>query len=221
MRTEGGKRMVYGTDKGVYVSDIPVQNQLPVQVLALSNVQQVDVVEEHNWLIVLFKGRLLGFDNILNRDTPITNWKNCAKSLGKRTTFFRTGYCLDKAYVSAVKTRTDRFRKSSEFHMYQPIAGPGNKYRTWAPRLSMWMQVKISNIYYTHDSRVTIGATGGFQIIDPSTLDATGLLNPADETLRLSYITARKSAPKPLAIYRINSSFLLCYDGWLLIAVFS
>ncbi len=45
--------MVYGTDDGVYLSDLREQNQEPVKVLALLDVIQVDVLEDFQLLIVL------------------------------------------------------------------------------------------------------------------------------------------------------------------------
>lgn len=49
----GGKRVVYGTDDGVYVSDLRDLNKDPVKVLALLEVTQVDVLEDYQLLIVL------------------------------------------------------------------------------------------------------------------------------------------------------------------------
>lgn len=45
--------MVYGTDDGVYLSDLREPNQDPVKVLALLDVLQVDVLEDYQLLIVL------------------------------------------------------------------------------------------------------------------------------------------------------------------------
>lgn len=51
--TGGGRRVVYGTDDGVYLSDLREKNQEPVKVLALLDVIQVDVLEDFQLLIVL------------------------------------------------------------------------------------------------------------------------------------------------------------------------
>jgi len=42
------------------------------------------------------------------------------------------------------------------------------------------------------------------------TLDTQGLLDPADESL--DFVRRRESTLKPMAIYRIENEFLLCYD---------
>lgn len=49
----GGRRVVYGTDDGVYLSDMLESGQEPVKVLALLDVMQVDVLEDYQLLIVL------------------------------------------------------------------------------------------------------------------------------------------------------------------------
>ncbi len=54
---DGGRCVVYGTDDGVYISDLMV-NREPVKVLGLLEVAQVDVLEDYQLLIVL-SGELL------------------------------------------------------------------------------------------------------------------------------------------------------------------
>ena len=49
----GGRWIVYGTDDGVYLSDLREQRQEPVKVLALLDVVQVDILEDYQLLIVL------------------------------------------------------------------------------------------------------------------------------------------------------------------------
>ena len=48
--------------------------------------------------------------------------------------------------------------------------------------------------------------------MDLETLDTQGLLDPADKSLDF---VRRESNLKPMAIYRIENEFLLCYDGLL------
>lgn len=45
--------MVYGTDNGVYLSDLRSKNKVPVKVISVMNVTQLDVLEEQGILIVL------------------------------------------------------------------------------------------------------------------------------------------------------------------------
>ncbi len=55
-----------------------------------------------------------------------------------------------------------------------------------------------------------MGCTNGFEIVDLETLDTQGLLDPAD--LSLDFARKREGL-RPLAIFRIENEFLLCYDG--------
>jgi hypothetical protein len=50
---DGGRKVVYGTDDGVYISDLRDVSREPSRVLALLEVSQVDVLEDYQLLIVL------------------------------------------------------------------------------------------------------------------------------------------------------------------------
>ena len=56
----GGRWIVYGTDGGLYLSDLHEQRKEPVKVLALLDVVQVDILEDYQLLIVL-SGKLFIF----------------------------------------------------------------------------------------------------------------------------------------------------------------
>ena len=53
-----GRKAVFGTDDGVYLSNLMERNREPVKVLALKDVAQLDVLEEYQLLIVLSGGYL-------------------------------------------------------------------------------------------------------------------------------------------------------------------
>ena len=50
---DGGRKVLYGTDDGIYLSDFRERNRDPVKVLGLGEVLQVDVFEDHQLLVVL------------------------------------------------------------------------------------------------------------------------------------------------------------------------
>lgn len=50
---DGGRKVVYGTNDGVYISDLREVDRDPIRVLALLDVLQVDVLEDYQLLIVL------------------------------------------------------------------------------------------------------------------------------------------------------------------------
>lgn len=59
-------------------------------------------------------------------------------------------------------------------------------------------------------TKLCVGCTKGFEIVDLDSLDTQGLLDPEDQSL--DFVT-RSESVKPMAIYRIENEFLLCYDG--------
>lgn len=72
-----------------------------------------------------------------------------------------------------------------------------------------YIPVQSSSIHFLK-TRLCIGCTNGFEIVDLDTLDTQGLLDPADQSLEFVH---KRENLKPLAIYRIENEFLLCYDG--------
>jgi hypothetical protein len=61
--------------------------------------------------------------------------------------------------------------------------------------------------------KLWLACVNGFEIIDPDTLDTQGLLDPSDGLLDFVRRRSNNTHPKPVAIYRIENKFLLCYDG--------
>ena len=55
-----------------------------------------------------------------------------------------------------------------------------------------------------------MGCSKGFEIVDLESLDTQSLLDPADSSL--DFVRKRENL-RPMAIYRIDNEFLLCYDG--------
>jgi len=54
-----------------------------------------------------------------------------------------------------------------------------------------------------------VGCSKGFEIVDLESLDTQSLLDPADASL--DFVRKRENL-RPMAIYRIDNEFLLCYD---------
>ena len=57
----GGQKVAYGTFDGVYFQDLREPNREPVKVLALTDVAQVDVLDDYGLLIVLSGGSYISF----------------------------------------------------------------------------------------------------------------------------------------------------------------
>ncbi|CAK5283232.1 unnamed protein product [Mycena citricolor] len=213
----GGRRIVYGTDDGVYISDLRELHKDPVKVLALLDVSQVDVLEDYQLLIVLSERLVMTFPlEALDANDPTAGLKR-AKRIATHTSFFKAGYCLGRVIVCVVKST----QLSSTFKALEPIeqnvrgrAKPtfkkllqgGND--TLRPFKEFYIPVESTSIHYLK-TRMCIGCSKGFEIVDLETLETQGLLDPSDESLEF---VRKKENLRPMAIYRVNNDFLLCYD---------
>lgn len=115
---DNGNRMIYGTDEGVYFSNLRDDKlREPVKVINLLDVTQVDVIEEFQLLIVLHERSVTTFP----LDCLDPNDANAALKRGKRisshTSFFKSGICLGKMLVAVVKSST----LSSTIKVLEPV----------------------------------------------------------------------------------------------------
>ncbi|KAF6761498.1 CNH-domain-containing protein [Ephemerocybe angulata] len=212
-----GRRVVYGTDDGVYVSDLRDPSKDPVKVLALLEVTQVDVLEEYALLIVLSERQVITFPlDALDPHDPMAGLKR-AKRISSHTSFFKAGYCLDRVLVCIVKSS----QLSSTFKTLEPIDQNvrGRAKPTFRKLLQggndtlklfreFYIPVESTSIHYLK-TKMCVGCSKGFEIVDLETLDTQGLLDPQDESLEF---VRRRENLRPMAIYRIHNDFLLCYD---------
>ncbi|KAG1739967.1 CNH domain-containing protein [Suillus lakei] len=200
-----GRRIVYGTDDGIYLSDLNHPNRDPVKVLALLDVSQVDVLEEFQLLIVLSERQVITFPlDALDPMDPMSGLKR-AKKISSHTTFFKAGICLGKVLVCIVKSSP----LSSTIKTLEPI--DQNIRGRSKPTFRKILQggndtLKAFREFYIP---LCVGCTKGFEIVDLESLDTQGLLDPADASL--DFVRKRENL-RPMAIYRVDNEFLLCYD---------
>ncbi|KAG7094009.1 hypothetical protein E1B28_007637 [Marasmius oreades] len=212
-----GRKVVYGTDDGVYISDLREVDKDPVKVLALLDVVQIDVLEDYQLLIVLSERQVITFPlDALDAMDPMAGLKR-AKRISSHTSFFKAGQCLGRMLVCIVKSS----QLSSTFKALEPIdqnirgrSKPtfrkllqgGND--TLKPFREFYIPVESSSIHYLK-TKMCVGCSRGFEIVDLETLDTQGLLDPNDESLEF---VRKRDNLRPMAIYRIQNEFLLCYD---------
>ncbi|PCH36385.1 CNH-domain-containing protein [Wolfiporia cocos MD-104 SS10] len=212
-----GRRAVYGTDDGVYLSDLFERNREPVKVLGLKDVSQVDVLEEYQLLIVLSERQVITFPlDALDPMDPMAGLKR-AKRIASHISFFKTGMCLGKTLVCVVKASPlsstikalepiDQNVRGRNKPTFRKLLQGGND--TLRVFKEFYIPVQSSSIHFLK-TRLCVGCANGFEIVDLETLDTQGLIDPAD--LSLDFVRKKENL-KPLAIYRIDNEFLLCYD---------
>ncbi|KAH9042293.1 CNH-domain-containing protein [Lactarius hengduanensis] len=201
----GGQKVAYGTFDGV---------------LALTDVAQVDVLDDYGLLIVLSEGQVITFPlDALEAMDPLAGLKR-AKRIAAHTSFFKSGVCVGRTFVCVVKTSP----LSSTIKIFEPIDQNvrGRNKPTFRKLLQggndtlriykeFYIPVQSSSIHFLR-TKLCVACVNGFEIIDPDTLDTQGLLDPSDESLDFVRRRGDNTRPKPVAIYRIENEFLLCYD---------
>lgn len=212
-----GRRIIYGTDDGVYLSDLREKARAPTKVLPLPGVTQIDVLEEYQILIILAERSVHTFTlDALDPADPMGSLKR-GRRISSHTSFFRAGQCLGRTLVCVVKSSS----LSSTIKTLEPIEQTvrGKKQPTFRKLLQggqetlrvfkeFYIPTESSSIHFLK-TKLCVGCTKGFEIVDLETLDTQGLLDPADSSLDFVH---RKETVKPIAIYRIDGEFLLCYD---------
>ncbi|KAA1469046.1 CNH-domain-containing protein [Dentipellis sp. KUC8613] len=218
----GGRKVVYGTEDGVYFSDLREMNRDPVKVLALTDVVQVDVLDEYGLLVVLSEGQVITFPlDALDPKDPMAGLKR-AKRIASHTSYFKAGTCINRTFVCVVKTSP----LSSTIKILEPIDQNvrGRSKPTFRKLLQggndtlrifkeFYIPVQSSSIHFLK-TKLCVAGVNGFEIIDPETLDTQLLLDPNDEALDFLRRKGDVPKPKPMAIYRIEHEFLLCYDDF-------
>jgi len=214
----GGTRMVFGTDNGVYVANLLAKDKIPVRMLVMPYVTQVDVLEDYGILIVLADKAVQTFmvDGLDPSDAA--NAAKRARKISTNASFFKTGICLNRTLVCIVKSGS----VSSTIKTLEPNdpSGKGGKKQPTIRKLlqggnellrvykEFYIPTESSSVHFLK-SKLCVGCTKGFEIVDLDTLDTQGLLDPADSSL--DFVQKRENV-RPLAIYRVDGDFLLCYD---------
>ncbi|GAA6020758.1 hypothetical protein JCM11491_003521 [Sporobolomyces phaffii] len=213
---DNGNRMVYGTENGVYLADLRDKAKVPVKVISVPSVTQLDVLEEQGILIVLAdKAVQTFFVDHLDPGDAVGAAKR-ARKISAHATFFKAGQCLGRTLVCVVKSGNvsstiktlepiDQVRGKKQPAIRKFLQGSNESLRVFK---EFYIPTESSSVHFLK-SKLCVGCTKGFEIVDLETLDTQGLLDPADSSL--DFVQKRENA-KPVAIYRIDGEFLLCYD---------
>jgi hypothetical protein len=77
-----------------------------------------------------------------------------------------------------------------------------------------FIAVEATSMHYLK-TRICVGASKGFEVVDLESLETQGLLDPTDKSLdfvlkpkpRLRFFTSARDVLRPTAIYRVNADF--------------
>ncbi|OZJ04392.1 hypothetical protein BZG36_02413 [Bifiguratus adelaidae] len=192
------RKTILGTDQGIYHEESTDTNTWK-RIIQLEKVSQVEMIEDARLMIVLADKQLRG------------------RKISAHVSFFKVGVCLDKTLVCIVKSTT----LSSTIKTLEPIIQTEKKSKTSLSRLlgrnfdtlkvyrELYIPTESTSIHLLK-TNLCIGTTKGFEIVDLTSLNTQGLLDPDDESLL--FVLKRENI-RPISIYRIkNGEFLLCYD---------
>lgn len=215
--TDGGRKLIYGTDSGVYVSDRRSKEETtPSRVIDVTSVTQIDVLEEYQLLLVLSQKTLLSYPlSALDPKEPSTSKR--PKKIQNHCNFFKTGICLSRHLVCCVKSSA----LSTTIKVFEPnnAMSKGKKQKGFTklfkdaeqdelkPFKEFYIPTESSTIHFLK-SKLCVATAKGFEVVSLETLETQSLLDQADTSLDF---VAKKENARPIHIERLNGEFLLNY----------
>jgi hypothetical protein len=219
---DGKRRVVIGTEEGVYVGmeDDPFSFRLALRELSVS---QVSVLESYHMLLVL-TGKVLKAFNLSCLDPNSDKSLQVGQQLGKSVQFFSAGTCAGKTLVITMKKKNGG---ESHFSAYEPVENAvlGGQHRggfslsSFKSSKSDWFKLYREFYVGTDSSQlqmlakmVCVVCPKGFEIVILENLNNTQEFpNRHDEAF--SFLEAR-SGSVPISMFKINADeFLMCYTG--------
>ena len=146
---DGGRKLIYGTDNGIYIQDRRPKAEVtsPRRVLDVSSVTQIDMLEEYQLLLVLQNRNLWSYplEVLESGDNPALKR---GKKILNHVNFFKAGVCLGRHLVCCAKSSSI----STTVKVYEPMdtlsrgrrqrAGIGNLFQSSQDSLKPF---KVSN----------------------------------------------------------------------------
>ncbi|KAJ5104910.1 hypothetical protein NUU61_002257 [Penicillium alfredii] len=219
---DGGRKLVYGTDSGIYLSERwpKEKSAKPRRVLDASQVTQIDTLEEYQLLLVLANKTLTSYPmEALELGEGQNAIAKRPKKIQGHANFFKAGIGLGRHLVCSVKTSG----LSSTIKVYEPMdnLARGKKKSavskmfqsgqdTLKPFKEYYIPAESSSIHFLR-STLCVGCSRGFEVVSLETTETQSLLDQADTSLDF---VARKENVKPIHIERMNGEFLLNYSDF-------
>ncbi|PGH12311.1 hypothetical protein AJ79_04377 [Helicocarpus griseus UAMH5409] len=218
---DGGRKLVYGTDNGIYLSERWPKDKSakPRRVLDATGVSQIDALEEYQLLLVLSNKTLSSYSmealDINENQNPLVRRP---KKIQGHTNFFKSGIGLGRHLVCSVKTSA----LSTTIKVYEPVENlaKGKKkplskmfqsgQDAFKPFKEFYIPAESSSVHFLR-ATLCVGCSRGFEVVSLETTERQSLLDQADTSLDF---VARKENVKPIHIERMNGEFLLNYSDF-------
>ncbi|KAM0280636.1 hypothetical protein ACHAQH_003943 [Verticillium albo-atrum] len=212
---DGGRKLIYGTDTGIYVSDRKNKDMMPKRVIETAVVTQIDILEEYGLLLVLTNKAVYSYAIAALDPTEPASSKR-GKKIQSHCNFFKTGICLGRHLVCCVKSSalsttikvyepTDAFNKGKKQKGFGKMFAGQDELK---PFKEFYIPTESSSVHFLK-SKLCVACARGFEVVSLETLETQSLLDQADTSLDF---VARKESVKPIHIERLNGEFLLNYS---------
>ncbi|KAL1656163.1 RHO1 GDP-GTP exchange protein 2 [Didymella pomorum] len=217
---DGGRKLALGTDAGVYIVDRKPKDASirPKRVLDTKGVTQIDVLEQHQILLILADKTLYSYSTeALDPDEAQAAAKRPKKIC--HANFFKSGVCMGQQLVASVKTSA----LSTTIKVFEPKENMANKAKKSGfakmlaqgqdqlkPYKEFYIPTESSSIHFLR-SKLCVGCARGFEVVSLETLETQSLLDQADTSLDF---VVRKENIRPIHIERMGGEFLLCYSDY-------
>ncbi|KAF2858943.1 CNH-domain-containing protein [Piedraia hortae CBS 480.64] len=219
---DGGRKLIIGTDMGIWLTDRKPRDASikPRKILEWKFVSQIEVLEQHQILLVLADKAVWTFPlEALDPDEGLS----APSKRGRRVchaNYLNAGVCNGQTLVCCVKSSS----LSSTVKVFEPMdhaLSKSKKKSGFAKMLASGQEVlksykefyipMESNSIHFLRSKLCVGGAKGFEIVSLETLETQSLLDQADTSLDF---VARRENVKPIYIERNTSEFLLCYNDF-------
>ncbi|KKY21552.1 putative rho guanyl nucleotide exchange factor [Phaeomoniella chlamydospora] len=220
--TDGGRKLIYGTDSGIYLSDRWPKDKSakPKRILEANAVTQIDTLEEYALLIVLANKTLTSYPlEALDSTDSQNQLARRPKKIQGHANFFKAGIGLGRHLVCTVKNSS----LSSTIKVYEPMdnLAKGKKkpalskmfqsgQEALKPFKEFYIPAESSSVHFLR-STLCVGCSKGFEVVSLETTERQSLLDQADTSLDF---VMRKENMKPIHIERLNGEFLLNYSDF-------
>ena len=218
---DGGRKLVIGTDNGVYICESrPKDSSVkPKRMLDSKLVTQLEVLEQHQILVILADKAVYTFPlEVLDSEEGMAGPARRGRRIC-HANYINAGMCNGQTLVCCVKSSS----LSSTVKVFEPMDSmvKGKKKGGFARMLASGQEVlkpykefyipMESNSIHFLRSKLCVGGARGFEIVSLETLETQSLLDQADTSLDF---VARRENVKPIYIERNTSEFLLCYNDF-------
>lgn len=215
---DGGRKLIYGTENGVFISDRKPKDKAapPRKMIDVSQVTQVDVLEEYQLLLVLANRSLYSFQLSQLEGNEVLSPKR-GKKIQSSCNFFKAGICLGRHMVCCVKSTA----LSTTIKVYEPNdamtrakkqKGLSKMFNSGQDELmpfkEFYIPIESTSVHFLR-TKLCVACSRGFEVVSLETLETQSLLDQADTSLDF---VARKENVRPIRIERLDGEFLLNYS---------